>query len=252
MSRQRNNKVQLKAKCLTKSSLKQITPITPNQVKTFEAFQRNKHLMLHGCAGTGKTFIMIYLAMKAVLSRRVEQSKVVIVRSMLPTRDIGFLPGSQEEKMSVYTEPYYSLFDELFPDVENPYELAKYQDILEFMPTSYIRGITLRDSLIIVDECQNLNFHELDTIITRVGENSRVAFCGDFMQTDLVKQSEQQGIIQFMDIIKNMDSFDMIDFSEEDIVRSGLVKEYIIAKNRKVYKGMFESIDRKMSQLKCA
>jgi phosphate starvation-inducible protein PhoH len=120
------------------------------------------------------------------------------------------------------------------------------------MPTSYIRGITLRDSLIIVDECQNLNFHELDTIITRVGENSRVAFCGDFMQTDLVKQSEQQGIIQFMDIIKNMDSFDMIDFSEEDIVRSGLVKEYIIAKNRKVYKGMFESIDRKMSQLKCA
>jgi phosphate starvation-inducible protein PhoH len=140
----------------------------------------------------------------------------------------------------------------LFPDVENPYELAKYQDILEFMPTSYIRGITLRDSLIIVDECQNLNFHELDTIITRVGENSRVAFCGDFMQTDLVKQSEQQGIIQFMDIIKNMDSFDMIDFSEEDIVRSGLVKEYIIAKNRKVYKGMFESIDRKMSQLKCA
>ena len=168
MSRQRNNKVQLKAKCLTKSSLKQITPITPNQVKTFEAFQRNKHLMLHGCAGTGKTFIMIYLAMKAVLSRRVEQSKVVIVRSMLPTRDIGFLPGSQEEKMSVYTEPYYSLFDELFPDVENPYELAKYQDILEFMPTSYIRGITLRDSLIIVDECQNLNFHELDTIITRV------------------------------------------------------------------------------------
>ena len=227
-------------------------PITPNQVKTFEAFQRNKHLMLHGCAGTGKTFIMIYLAMKAVLSRRVEQSKVVIVRSMLPTRDIGFLPGSQEEKMSVYTEPYYSLFDELFPDVENPYELAKYQDILEFMPTSYIRGITLRDSLIIVDECQNLNFHELDTIITRVGENSRVAFCGDFMQTDLVKQSEQQGIIQFMDIIKNMDSFDMIDFSEEDIVRSSLVKEYIIAKNRKVYKGMFESIDRKMSQLKCA
>ena len=218
MSRQRNNKVQLKAKCLTKSSLKHITPITPNQVKTFEAFQRNKHLMLHGCAGTGKTFIMIYLAMKAVLSRRVEQSKVVIVRSMLPTRDIGFLPGSQEEKMSVYTEPYYSLFDELFPDVENPYELAKYQDILEFMPTSYIRGITLRDSLIIVDECQNLNFHELDTIITRVGENSRVAFCGDFMQTDLVKQSEQQGIIQFMDIIKNMDSFDMIDFSEEDIV----------------------------------
>jgi phosphate starvation-inducible protein PhoH len=154
--------------------------------------------------------------------------------------------------MSVYTEPYYSLFDELFPEVENPYELAKYQDILEFMPTSYIRGITLKDSYIIVDECQNLNFHELDTIITRVGQNSRISFCGDFMQTDLVKQSEQTGIIQFMDIIKNMSSFDMIDFTEEDIVRSGLVKEYILAKNRKEYRGLFESVDKKMSQKLCA
>ena len=244
MSRQRNNKVQLKAKCLTKSSLKQITPITPNQVKTFEAFQRNKHLMLHGCAGTGKTFIMIYLAMKAVLSRRVEQSKVVIVRSMLPTRDIGFLPGSQEEKMSVYTEPYYSLFDELFPDVENPYELAKYQDILEFMPTSYIRGITLRDSLIIVDECQNLNFHELDTIITRVGRIQECFLC-DFMQTDLVKQSEQQGIIQFMDIIKNMDSFDMIDFSEEALYEA-VSKRIYHSEERKVYKACL-----KVSTEKC-
>ena len=253
MSRQRKNKpVPVRAKCLTKTSLKNIKPMTYNQSKTFDAFDDDKNLMLHGCAGTGKTFIMIYLAMKAVLSRRVDQTKVVIVRSMLPTRDIGFLPGSQEEKMSVYTEPYYSLFDELFPDVENPYELAKYQDILEFMPTSYIRGITLKDSYIIVDECQNLNFHELDTIVTRVGENSRIAFCGDFMQTDLVKQSEQTGIIQFMNIIKNMPSFETIDFSEEDIVRSGLVKEYILAKNRKEYKGLFESVDKKLQQNLCA
>ena len=201
-------------------------------MKTFEAFQRNKHLMLHGCAGTGKTFIMIYLAMKAVLSRRVEQSKVVIVRSMLPTRDIGFLPGSQEEKMSVYTEPYYSLFDELFPDVENPYELAKYQDILEFMPTSYIRGITLRDSLIIVDECQNLNFHELDTIITRVGENSRVAFCGDFMQTDLSKTSERNGLHDFLRILEEMQEFNCVEFNIGDIVRSGFVRNYLIQKTK--------------------
>jgi len=240
----------VKAKCLTKTSMKKVIPITENQRKTFEAFNDEKHLMLHGCAGTGKTFIMIYLAMQAVLSRRVDQQKVYIVRSMLPTRDIGFLPGSQEEKMSVYTEPYYSLFDELFPDIENPYELAKYQDILEFVPTSYIRGITLRDAFIIVDECQNLNFHELDTIITRVGENSRIAFCGDFMQTDLVKQTEQNGIIQFMDIIKTMKSFETVNFTEEDIVRSGLVREYILSKNRKEYKGIFESVDKKMQ--KCA
>ena len=192
---------------------------------------------------------MLYLAMRAVLSRQVDQQKVYIVRSMLPTRDIGFLPGSQEEKTSVYTEPYYSLFDEMFPDVENPYELAKYQDIVEFVPTSYIRGVTLRDAFIIVDECQNLNFHELDTIITRVGDNSRIFFCGDFMQTDLKNNAEQRGLIQFMDIIKNMKSFETIDFTEEDIVRSGLVKEYIISKNQKQYEGIFESIDKKMRQV---
>jgi predicted ribonuclease YlaK len=244
MSKQKS--LAVKAKCLTKTSIKKISPITDNQTKTFEAFNDDKHLMLHGCAGTGKTFIMIYLAMKAVLSGRVDQQKVYIVRSMLPTRDIGFLPGSQEEKMAVYTEPYYSLFDELFPGIENPYELAKYQDILEFIPTSYIRGITLRDAFVIVDECQNLNFHELDTIITRVGENSRIAFCGDFRQTDLKRHDEQTGIIQFMDIIKSMKSFETINFTEEDIVRSGLVKEYIMSKNRKEYKGLFESVDKKM------
>tara|TARA_Y100000004_G_scaffold105510_1_gene118404 strand:- start:445 stop:1191 length:747 start_codon:yes stop_codon:yes gene_type:complete len=247
MSKQKS--LAVRAKCLTKSSLKKINPITDNQIRTFEAFNEDKHLMMHGCAGTGKTFIMLYLAMRAVLSRQVDQQKVYIVRSMLPTRDIGFLPGSQEEKTSVYTEPYYSLFDEMFPDVENPYELAKYQDILEFVPTSYIRGVTLRDAFIIVDECQNLNFHELDTIITRVGDNSRIFFCGDFMQTDLKNNAEQRGLIQFMDIIKNMKSFETIDFTEEDIVRSGLVKEYIISKNQKQYEGIFESIDKKMRQV---
>ena len=247
MSKQKS--LAVRAKCLTKSSLKKINPITDNQIRTFEAFNEDKHLMMHGCAGTGKTFIMLYLAMKAVLSRQVDQQKVYIVRSMLPTRDIGFLPGSQEEKTSVYTEPYYSLFDEMFPDVENPYELAKYQDIVEFVPTSYIRGVTLRDAFIIVDECQNLNFHELDTIITRVGDNSRIFFCGDFMQTDLKNNAEQRGLIQFMDIIKNMKSFETIDFTEEDIVRSGLVKEYIISKNQKQYEGIFESVDKKMRQV---
>ena len=247
MSKQKS--LAVKAKCLTKTSIKRIEPITFNQTRTFEAFNNDKHLMLHGCAGTGKTFIMIYLAMKAVLSRRVDQQKVYIVRSMLPTRDIGFLPGSQEEKMSVYTEPYYSLFDEMFPGIENPYELAKYQDIVQFVPTSYIRGITLRDAFIIVDECQNLNFHELDTIITRVGENSRIAFCGDFMQTDLRNNSEQRGLIQFMDIIKTMKCFETIDFNEDDIVRSGLVKEYIISKNKKQSESKFESIDKKMRQV---
>ena len=220
----------LSAKCLTQTSIQKIRPITENQVKTFEAFQDGKHMMLHGCAGTGKTFIMIYLAMKAVLSRRSEQQKVYIVRSMLPTRDIGFLPGSQEEKMSVYTEPYYSLFEEMFPGIENPYDLAKYQDILEFVPTSYIRGITLRDAHIIVDECQNLNFHELDTIMTRVGQDTRIVFAGDIQQTDLTKTNDRNGILDFVNIMQEMKEIECIEFNIGDIVRSGLLKSYLINK----------------------
>lgn len=236
-------------KGLSKNLLRKIEPITQNQQKTFESFKQDKNLMLHGCAGTGKTFIMLYLALREVLSGNTEQNKVILVRSMLPIRDIGFLPGTQEEKMSVYTEPYYSLISELFPEVENPYDLAKYQDILDFLPTSYIRGITLNNAMIIVDECQNLNFHELDTIITRVGEGSRIFFCGDFMQTDLTKQNEQQGILHFMDILKTMPSFDAIDFQESDIVRSGLVREYIISKNRKEYEGVFSNVDKQFRKV---
>ena len=159
--------------------LQEINPKTPAQKETFQAFDDDKNLMLHGYAGTGKTFIMLYLALNAILNRTVPQEKILIVRSMLPIRDIGFLPGNTEEKTSVYTEPYNALFEELFPEIPNPYDLAKYSDILDFMPTSYMRGITVRDSLVIVDECQNLNFHELDTIMTRVGQNSKIYFCGD-------------------------------------------------------------------------
>ena len=226
--------------------LQEINPKTPAQKETFQAFDDEKNLMLHGYAGTGKTFIMLYLALNAILNRTVPQEKILIVRSMLPIRDIGFLPGNTEEKTSVYTEPYNALFEELFPGIPNPYDLAKYSDILDFMPTSYMRGITVRDSLVIVDECQNLNFHELDTIMTRVGQNSKIYFCGDFLQTDLRNPQEQNGIIKFMDILHDMKSFRTIAFKEHDIVRSGLVKEYIISKNKKEYAMNFDSIDKKL------
>ena len=219
-------------KALGSEYLLDIDPLTDNQRKLYDAYAEGKHLVAYGCAGTGKTFIMIYLAMKAVLSRRVDQQKVYIVRSMLPTRDIGFLPGSQEEKMSVYTEPYYSLFDEMFPGIENPYELAKYQDIVQFVPTSYIRGITLRDAFIIVDECQNLNFHELDTIITRVGQDSKIFFCGDFGQSDLTRTNERNGLMDFLQILHEMNEFNCTEFNIGDIVRSGFVRSYLIQKTK--------------------
>lgn len=232
-------------KALSKHMMQRIVPTTENQSLAFDSFNNNKNLMLHGCAGTGKTFIMLYLALRTVLSGHTDYKKVVIVRSMLPIRDIGFLPGTQEEKMSVYMEPYYSLVQEIFPEVENPYDLAYMQEILEFMGTSYIRGITLNDSLIIVDECQNLNYHELDTIITRVGDNSRIFFCGDYNQTDLKYEREQNGILKFIDILKTMEEFDFVEFMEDDIVRSGLVKNYIIAKNRATQKGLMDSMEAK-------
>jgi predicted ribonuclease YlaK len=232
-------------KALGKHMMQKINPTTDNQAKVFESFRDEKNLMLHGCAGTGKTFIMLYLALRTVLSGHTQYKKVVIVRSMLPIRDIGFLPGTQEEKQAVYMEPYYSLVQELFPEVDNPYDLASMQEVLEFMGTSYIRGITLNDSLIIVDECQNLNYHELDTIITRVGENSRIFFCGDYNQTDLKYEREQNGILKFIDILQSMNQFDFIEFTEDDIVRSGLVRDYIIAKNRATTKAIVDAEEAK-------
>ena len=182
-----------------------------------------KNLVLHGCAGTGKTFISCYLAFDDMTKNQYE--KLVIIRSAVPTRDIGFLPGTEKEKSSVYEEPYYDIAIDLF-ERGDAYQILKTKRLVHFMTTSYIRGITLRDAIILIDECQNMSFHELDSIITRVGENCRVIFCGDFSQSDL----KQNGMKEFFEILASMNRFDFIEFGVEDIVRSGFVKEYIIAK----------------------
>jgi phosphate starvation-inducible PhoH-like protein len=202
-------------------TLHEIEPLTRNQVKAFES---SKNLILHGLAGTGKTFISSYLAYDD-MSKGI-YDKLVIIRSAVPTRDMGFLPGTEKEKASVYEEPYKDIANELFQRGD-AYGIMKQKNLVEFMTTSFIRGITLRDAVIIIDECQNMSFHELDSIITRMGENCRVIFCGDFRQADL----KQNGMENFMQILKRMDLFDFIDFQVEDIVRSDFVKSYIIAKN---------------------
>jgi phosphate starvation-inducible protein PhoH len=202
-------------------TLHEIEPLTRNQVKAFES---KKNLILHGLAGTGKTFISSYLAYDD-MSKGV-YDKLVIIRSAVPTRDMGFLPGTEKEKASVYEEPYKDIANELFQRGD-AYGIMKQKNLVEFMTTSFIRGITLRDAVIIIDECQNMSFHELDSIITRMGENCRVIFCGDFRQADL----KQNGMKDFMQILKRMELFDFIDFKVEDIVRSDFVKSYIIAKN---------------------
>ena len=212
-----------------------IDPLTENQKRLFSSYGENKNLVAYGAAGTGKTFITLYNALRDVLDERNPYEKIYIVRSLVATREIGFLPGDHEDKSSLYQIPYKNMVKYMFemPDdsaFEMLYGNLKTQGTISFWSTSFIRGTTLDNSIIIVDEFQNLNFHELDSIITRVGENSKIMFCGDATQSDLVKTAEKNGIIDFMRIMNVMPSIDVIEFGVEDIVRSGLCKEYLIAK----------------------
>lgn len=212
-----------------------IVPLTENQKKLFNSYSNQKHLVAYGCAGTGKTFITLYNALREVLDERSPYEKIYLVRSLVATREIGFLPGSYEDKSDIYQIPYKNMVKYMFQmpsdaDFEMLYGNLKSQETIKFWSTSFLRGTTLDNSIIIVDEFQNCTAHELDSIITRVGENSKIMFCGDATQSDLVKSNERNGIIDFMSILRKMPSFDVIEFGVDDIVRSGLVKEYIIAK----------------------
>ena len=222
-------------KPLSSEYLVDVEPLTDNQKKLFESYKEGKHLIAYGCAGTGKTFITLYNALQDVLDERTPYEKIYLVRSLVATREIGFLPGDHDDKADIYQIPYKNMVKYMFQmpsdaDFEMLYGNLKSQDTIKFWSTSFLRGTTLDNAIIIVDEFQNLNFHELDSIITRVGENSRICFCGDARQSDLTKTNEKNGILDFMRIIRSMPSFDVVEFDTEDIVRSGLVKEYIVAK----------------------
>lgn len=211
--------------------INEVLPITVNQQLTFNLFNSGDHLMLHGMAGTGKTFLALYLTLNELLNNKSYQDKIFIVRSSVPTRDIGFLPGDQKEKTQVYEAPYQSICNELF-NRGDAYEILKQKNIVEFVSTSYLRGVTLKNCYILVDEFSNCNFHELDSVITRVGQHCRLIFCGDFSQSDLAKADERNGIKKFIQIIKNIIGFSYVEFQKEDIVRSKLVSDYLIEKDR--------------------
>ena len=212
-----------------------IEPLTENQKRLFDSYASGKHLVAYGCAGTGKTFITLYNALGEVLDTSTPYDKIYLVRSLVSTREIGFLPGDHEDKSFLYQIPYKNMVKYMFSmpsdaDFEMLYGNLKTQETIGFWSTSFLRGTTFDNAIIIVDEFQNLNFHELDSIITRVGENTKIMFCGDATQTDLIKTNERNGIVDFMRILRAMPSFDVIEFGLEDIVRSGLVKEYLVAK----------------------
>ena len=215
--------------------LRDIDPLTENQQKLFESYSEGKNIIAYGAAGTGKTFITLYNALCDVLDPSTPYEKIYIVRSLVSTREIGFLPGDHEDKSTLYQIPYKNMVKYMFElpsaaDFEMLYGNLKAQETISFWSTSFIRGTTFDRAIIIVDEFQNLNFHELDSIMTRVGENTKIMFCGDATQTDLIKQNERDGIVDFMRVLRLMSSIDIIEFGVEDIVRSGLVKEFILAK----------------------
>lgn len=212
--------------------LKKIEPLTENQKISFNAYRNGKNLMLHGIAGTGKSFISTYLALDELINKQHSTyEKLIIVRSVVPTREMGFLPGNTKEKSKVYESPYYAICSELFGRGD-AYDYLKNKNLIEFMTTSFIRGITLNNCIVIVDEMANCTLHELDSVITRIGKNCKVMFCGDFRQSDFVKQNDKKGLLDFLRIIRKMDAFEFIDFDEKDIVRSSLVKQYIIEKDK--------------------
>ena len=215
--------------------LRDIEPLTDNQKILFDAYAENKNLVAYGCAGTGKTFITLYNAIKDVLTQSTPYEKIYIVRSLVATREIGFLPGDHEDKSTLYQIPYKHMVKYMFEmsndaDFEMLYGNLKTQGTIDFWSTSFIRGTTFDNAIIIVDEYQNLNFHELDSIMTRVGQDAKIMFCGDATQSDLIRENERNGIVDFMRILRMMSSMEVIEFGVEDIVRSGLVKEYILAK----------------------
>ena len=226
-----------KNKEVNMNDLVTIKPITDNQKVVFSTWKKGLNQFLFGAAGTGKTFISLYLALQEIMDLKKPADKVILVRSLIPTREIGFLPGDEEDKAALYQVPYRNMVQFMF---EMPNEHAfnglsdklKAQGSLYFLSTSFLRGLTFDNSIIIVDECQNLNFHELDTIITRVGQDSKIVFCGDFGQTDLVRNNEKNGLHDFMRILEEMKEFNCTEFTIGDIVRSGFVRSYLINKTK--------------------
>lgn len=213
--------------------LQEIQPLTKNQTQTFKAYEQGLNLVLHGCAGTGKTFITLYLALSEIFSGSPLRRRIIIVRSAQSSKDIGHLPGNEKQKIEVYESVYRAICSELFNRAD-AYEVLKQKGVIEFHSTSFLRGSTIDDAIILYDEIQNSRYHELRTVLTRIGENTRIILCGDTKQDDLTSEryKEQSGLQDMMKVFKLMDTIKTIEFTTDDIVRSGFVKSFIIAENK--------------------
>jgi phosphate starvation-inducible protein PhoH len=212
-------------------SLKQIKPLTDNQQKTFDEYDKGNHLVLSGSAGSGKSFLALYLALKDILEAGSYYRKIIIIRSAVPSRDIGFVPGTLEEKSKIYQEPYMNIVNELVQRGDAWHFLTN-KEIIEFQTTSFLRGLTFRDCIIIFDEFQSATFHEIDSVLTRVGENCRFILCGDYAQNDLNNKKEKSGFQDAVKILQKLKDIGQVNFTIDDVVRSGFVRNYLMEKEK--------------------
>tara|TARA_R110002126_G_scaffold107868_2_gene243604 strand:+ start:90 stop:728 length:639 start_codon:yes stop_codon:yes gene_type:complete len=203
-----------------------IQPLTENQKFAFDEWAHNKDLFIHGSAGTGKTLIAFYLALREVLLDNAD--RVIVVRSTVPSRDMGFLPGSAKEKMRVYESPYYDICKTIYGN-KDAYEILKEKGTIEFISTSHIRGNTFDNCVVVVDECQNMAWPELNTVMSRIGENCRFIYAGDTKQSDLEDHKGKYDLNKMIAVIKRMATFSFVQMFPDDVVRSGKAKQYILA-----------------------
>lgn len=209
--------------------MRTIEPITGAQKYAWQSWREGDNLAMVGTAGTGKTFLAMYLALEEIMDKSTPFDSLRIIRSAVPTREVGFLPGTIDEKLDAFTGPYRAAAADLFED-DRAYEKLVHNKYIQFESTSYIRGVTFDNTIVLVDEMQNLNFHELDSVMTRIGHCSKIIFCGDYKQSDFKQMSDKQGINTFLEILEQLKHFSVVEFSWEDIVRSGLVRDYIMTK----------------------
>jgi phosphate starvation-inducible protein PhoH len=221
----------------TSLPITKITPLTDNQERAFRSYKQGKNMFLYGTAGTGKSFIASYLAMKDIQNLNNDLEKLIIIRSVVPSRQIGFLPGSSTDKAKEYEAPYYEIFSKLY-EREDAYLALKQKKQLHFTTTSFLRGITFDNCILLLDECQNMTYQELHTVLTRVGNNCKIILCGDLRQSDLDERNGKHDLKKIMNIVKHMNRFDFIEMTADDIVRSGFVKNFIMTSEKLGYAGI--------------
>lgn len=211
--------------------LQPIQPMTDRQHDMFEAFYSGTHVCAYGSAGVGKTYLALYLAMKDVLDKMRDQKRLIIVRTTVQGRQQGYLPGTQEEKEAPFELPYKDIMHDLFGRAST-YDDMKEAHLIEFKSTTALRGLTWDDAIIVVDEFQNMTWEELDSVVTRVGTNSRLIICGDVRHQCDLGRHEVSGAQNALKVMQDMPSFSCVQFTKDDIVRSDFVKQWITTREK--------------------